>query len=156
MTTTTGLTWLYKEHLNFKSIPPANDGALSYLKAILICVKGDGTISEAERAWVIGYAEAFGASAQNVEALKTYAGDDDLVAVTANEPAIRRDALYDAIRASYADGELAAGERQVIERLATQLGFTADLVAQLEAIYLAECAVKEARLKLTYPQGLPY
>ena len=157
MSNATGLKWLYKEHLNYGNVPAGGDEA-AYSKALLVCAKGDGVISENERAWMVGYAAAFGADEAHLEMLKAYDGGDDIVALVAANPGLKaqsRDVVYDAIRVSYADGDMSDGERQAIAYMAQQLGLAAELVGQLEAVYLAEQSLKQARWALTYPQGAP-
>jgi hypothetical protein len=51
---------------------------LATLKSLLICANGDNEITLSERDWVVGYAAAYGAPEQLVEALKNYQGDEGI------------------------------------------------------------------------------
>src|SRR5262245_40734384 len=102
----TGGLWLLREMWGFPAGVP-EDERLDYLKAILICARGDGALSPGEREWVIGYGAACGAHQSTVDALAAYDGDEDIrTIVDRNMPSATtwsRVAVYDAIRAAAAD-----------------------------------------------------
>jgi len=56
-----GLLWLLKEKYAFQEAVGPEDYD-SYLKSILICANGDGTLAPEEREWVVGHASAYSAS----------------------------------------------------------------------------------------------
>jgi len=128
-------------------------------KVLLTCANGDGRIAPDERAWVIGFLDAYGAPAQLLEALKTYAGTDDLVKLVDSSPTVKMSAtsaLYDAVRACMADGELAPGETAALEKTATALGLGAGVVAELVKLYHDEKALRARRLAAIFPSGVPF
>ena len=152
------LLWLMKNTLNFDSIPPPAD-YLNYGKALLICCKGDGVIGNEERTFVIGYFAAFGCPDDVLDALSGYNGDGDLKEIVGSSPQLQmtsKAAIYDAIRASDADGELADGELDVIKRIASMVNVSSSEVDDIIAVYRAEQAIKDTRLQITYPNGSPY
>jgi hypothetical protein len=65
-------------------------------------------------------------------------------------------ALYDAVRACCADGELAAGEIAALEKVAVAMGIDAAKVRALIELYDEEQKLKQKRLRLTFPAGLPF
>jgi hypothetical protein len=118
MSTERGLLWLLKETLNFDSKPPAMDYE-NYGKALLICAKGDGKIVEAERQWLLGYFDAFGCDEDVLDRLSKYDGNDDIKDVIEHTPALsqtRHAAVYDAIRVSAGDGDLAVANGAAREK----------------------------------------
>jgi len=153
-----GLLWLVKERYNFRKTP-SPEGYDSYIKSMLICVNGDGTLAPEEREWVVGFASAFGASDSLVEELKSYKADDeDIEKVISNAPeanASRRYLVYDAIMACSVDGEYSDQERATITKMAAKLGISQDTVEQIEKICIEEIKLREKRVKLMYPEGAP-
>ncbi|HVK64689.1 MAG TPA: hypothetical protein VM694_09450 [Polyangium sp.] len=152
-----GLLWLFKDKAGFGAIP-SDDTFVSYMKAVLICANGDGTLAPEERDWVIDHFAAFGAPEALLDAMKSYKADEDIEQVISGTPeanACRRFLVYDAIRACSADGEFGERERAMVIRMATKLGLTEDLVRQIEALWLEEARYREKRLTLVYPEGPP-
>jgi tellurite resistance protein len=148
--------WEFRQHWNFGQVPPrlaVND----YMKALLICAKGDGEISAPEREWVVGYSAVMGGGQELAEELAVYQGEDDLAELVSREPSVNasRGALvYDALRACDADGELAPGELESIRRMAHALGVP-EVVDPLHEAYRAEKENRRYRLALTHPAGTP-
>ena len=152
------LLWLLNYMVNFNSIPPAGD-YLNYGKSLLICCKGDGNIAAAERAFVISYFAAFGFPDDVLDTLATYDGTGDLKAILSSSSQLQMNskaAIWDAVRASNVDGDLAVGEVEVIKNIAKMLNISASEVDDIISIYHAEEAIKATRLQITYPNGSPY
>jgi len=153
-----GLLWLFNETLSFKQIPPPMDYE-AFGKMLLSCANGDGRIAPDERAWVIGFLDAYGAPAQLLETLKTYAGTDDLTKLVEASPTVKMSAtsaLYDAVRACMADGELAPGETAALEKAAAALGLDKSVVGELVKLYRDERDLRERRLRAIFPKGIPF
>ena len=151
-----GYLWAFKDKANFGAPPTADDW--SYMKAVLICANGDGTLAPEERDWAIGHAAAFGAPDSLLDELKTYKADEDIEQVISATPASsasRRFLVYDSIRACSADGGYSDRERAMVIRMAAKLGLAEDLVRQIEEVCLEEARLRERRLKLVYPEGSP-
>ena len=152
-----GLLWLVNLKCNFQKLPNYEDYN-TYLKAVLICANGDGTLAPKERDWVVGFASAYGALDSLVEELKSYKADEDIEKMISNNPvanASRRFLVYDAILACSADGEYSDPERATITKMAAKLGISQDVVKQIERICIEEIELREKRLKLMYPEGSP-
>jgi hypothetical protein len=152
-----GAAWLLKEMWDLGGRPPIEDYT-AYMKSLLICANGEGTLSPAEREWVLGYCAALGAPPELMEELASYPADEDVAEVIARgrlaDSTGRATVVFDAIRACDADGDLVAGEMQQITTMATRLG-VADMVEPLIELYRREKEVRGERIKLLYPSGPP-
>jgi hypothetical protein len=157
-----GLLWLIKEKYGFQEaeIPAISpEDYDSYLKSILICANGDGTLAPEEREWVIGHASAYSASDSLVEELKFYKADEDIEKVMSRVPlatnGFKRHLVYDTIMACSADGEYSDQERVTVTKMVAKLGISQDIVQQIEKLCIEEIKLREKRLKLMYPEGSP-
>ncbi|HVK64688.1 MAG TPA: hypothetical protein VM694_09445, partial [Polyangium sp.] len=95
-----GYLWLFKDKAGFGS-KPSDEAFVCYVKAVLICANGDGTLAPEERDWVIGHFAALGAPEALLDAMKSYKADEDIEQVISGTPeanACRRFLVYDAIR----------------------------------------------------------
>ena len=152
-----GLLWLLKEKYTFRASAGSEDYE-SYLKSILICANGDGTLAPEEREWVVGFASAYSASDSLVEELKSYKADEDIEKVISRAPianALRRYLVYDTIMACSADGEYNDQERVTVTKMGAKLGISQDIVEQIEKICIEEIKLRGKRVKLMYPEGAP-
>ncbi|NET56845.1 MAG: hypothetical protein F6K47_11985 [Symploca sp. SIO2E6] len=149
--------WIFNQIYGFNTIPPTGDTEI-FTKAILICAKGDGVLSPAERNWVVGRAASLRSS--GYELAKTYSADEALADVLANSSAIdksgRRSIIYVAIQACAADGDFNQEERDKIHAMAQSLGIEEDVVNQIEEVCLEEAKTREKRIALLFPEGAPY
>ncbi len=154
-----GGLWLLREMWDFPSGVPEDD-RIDYLKVIMACAQGSGELVPAEKDWVIGYGAACGAHQSTVDALEAYQGGEDVVAILErNMPVAEtwgRVAVFDAIRASAADGALNDDERDQIRRMAERLGVSADTVTAIEALCEDEQALKRRRIDLVFGSDIPY
>merc|ERR1711865_508888 len=153
-----GLLWIYREALEFKSVPPPGDFK-GYGEAILNCCKGDGVIHDKEREFVLGYFKTFGCNDETLDYLKAYDGGVSMETAISGSMQLKmcsKAAIYDAIRACMGDGDLAEDELNCIKGLGSQIEVTNDQVNDIVAVYKAELAVKNLRLKITYPGGAPF
>lgn len=131
--------------------------SLAYAKAVMVCAAGDGEISTAERAWMVGYATTQGYPDELIEVVRTYDGSDGLAELVNSSPIMRltgRALVYDAIRACASDGELSDGERERILDAARKLGVPADVVAELERIVGEEEQLRERRYQVVLASAL--
>lgn len=157
-TTDAGTLWLYKELIGFDTIPD-EPTVNTYAKVMLCCANGDGRLTPAERAWVIGFVSAFNVSEALLAELATYPADEDVYALAMSRPAIRynlRSVLYDTIQACSADDHYHAEEQALIRQLAARFGIGDDVVTQLEEVYTETRRIRQKRLELTFVQGAPY
>jgi uncharacterized tellurite resistance protein B-like protein len=152
-----GTLWLFKEKYGFKQIPLDMDYE-AYLKALLICANGDGRLTDEERNWVIGFAEAYNCEPSLLEEIKNYKGGEDIETVISGSPAAnlsRHCLIYDAIKACSADGDYHEEERMIVLRGAKKLGISEDVIKQIEELCLEEAKLREKRLAVLYPNGSP-
>ncbi|NES22903.1 MAG: hypothetical protein F6K41_29290 [Symploca sp. SIO3E6] len=152
--------WFFQDtfgwHLN--ELPPDNTYE-ALTKAMLICTKGDGVLSPEERDWIIGFSAVRGMSPSMVEELKNYEATEDLAEVinrTSQTIKAKRAAIYFAIKACAADFEYHEGEQAAVRKMANLIGVSEDEVSQLEEMYFEEQKLREKRVQLLFPDGLPY
>jgi len=152
-----GQLWILNEFFGIKSIPPAED-SVTGLKAALICAKADGALAPEERNWVVGRA----ATLRNpgYELAKTYPADENLLEVIPKSSTVdksgRRLVIYVAIKACAADGEYHPSERAKVHKMAKALGIEEDVVNQIEELCVSEAKIREQRIGLIFPDGVPY
>ncbi len=157
----TGGLWLLREMWDFPSGVP-EDERLDYLKMIMVCARGggDGELTQAEEDWVIGYGAACGAHQSTVDALEAYAADEDVMdIIERNMPVAEtwgRVAVFDAVRASGADGAYNDDERAQVRRVTERLGVSEETVAAIEALCHDEQALKRRRIDLVFGDQIPY
>ncbi|AKT43754.1 hypothetical protein [Chondromyces crocatus] len=152
-----GYRWLFKDKANFGALP-SDEAFDGYMKALLICANGDGTLAPEEREWAVGHAAALGATDKLVDELKTYKAEGDIEQIIGADHASsesRRYLIYDAVRACSADGEYSDKERATVIKMGAKLGLSEELVREIEDICLEERRLREKRLKLLYPEGSP-
>lgn len=149
--------WFFTETWNFKQ-PPPQEADEFFGKAILMCAKGDGELSQPERDFIVGYFATIGAPESMVEELQSYDGNDDLKSMVAPipDPGIFNAIVYFAIKACSADGELSDGERKRIQRLAKQLNIQPDVVDSIYNLYQDELKMRDKRLQVLFPAGSPF
>jgi len=156
----TAARWLFKHDQHFNAIPPASDFSV-YAKALLCCANADHQLASAERDWVLGYFACLGAPPEFIEQLRNYAAEDDVLELlekssVVSQQGARRSLVFDAIRASSADGTFHERERAAVERLAAKLGVSKDEVRSLEQAHIDEERAITARIQLLFPQGTPF
>lgn len=155
-----GNLWLFSQMYGFTSFPVGDDFE-SVGKAALICAKGDGTLAPAERDWQISYFSALGTPESVLKKLETYEANDDLAELLANSSEriknlVQVDVVYQAVKASAADGELSKPEQEKISQMAQLLGVSSEVVEQLVELHKEEEQLRQKRIKLLYPNGTPY
>ena len=149
----TGLLWIYKEQLKFKTIPPSGDFK-AYGQVILNCCKGDGEIHEEERTFVLGYFACFGCPDDVLDYLKTYDGEVDMATAAGASMQVQQcttAAVYDAVRACQADSKVHAideRELEAIKGMAATLDVTGDTVDKIVSIIAEERTIKNTRLQV--------
>lgn len=151
--------WVLREEEGFTVLPRPADLEI-YMKSLLVCANGDGRITNAEREWVVGIASAMGLPQDKVEHLKTYDAKDDLNTLLGGgietSKGAPRSLIYNAIRACMADGELADSEWATIHKAASIMNIPNAIVEELNDIVLQQATLRERRLKLVFPEGIPY
>jgi len=153
-----GTMWLLHETYGFKTLPPPSD-YVGYGKLLLACANGDGVITAPERAWVLGYLDAYGAPPPVIEQLATYAGGDPIEQIIEHSPTVRLSAvgaLYNAIRACASDGVLSRGERQALEQVARLLSVDTGALRALIELHHEEDFLRGKRLRLLFPEEIPF
>ncbi|MDJ0677839.1 MAG: hypothetical protein QNJ36_21060 [Calothrix sp. MO_167.B42] len=143
--------WMMDQLYGIKELPPDQDSE-AFTKAVLICSKGDGTISPEERAWFVGCSAAY-QNPKGYELAKIYAGDDDLQEVLAGSSNVasrkgRLIIIYVAIQACSADRAYHSGEQQKIRQMAAQLGIEESVVQEIEQLCMEEAEMRKKRLAL--------
>jgi uncharacterized membrane protein YebE (DUF533 family) len=153
-----GSKWVFDDMWGFTA-DVSQPVLLEFFKALIVCANGDGEITDAERAWCIGYCAATGATPETLAELEDYAGDEDINDViergrhlgTAHRPVI-----YDSIRACSADGDLSEPERATIRRMADLIGVGDEEFEAFERIYAEDRALRERRIEAVFPDATPY
>ena len=136
----TSFAWLAGETFGVPTelaVSISTEENMAYAKALVVCAKGDGEITPAEREWLIGYSVTQGHPQEVVDVIRTYDGGDsidDLLRASPNMPVYRRFLVYDALRACASDGDLAAEERQRVVAMAGVMGVPGDVVDELEQL----------------------
>ncbi|MEQ9669092.1 hypothetical protein [Coleofasciculus sp. G2-EDA-02] len=83
-----GLLWQYKNLYGMKTIPPA-ENHYAFVKAVLLCAKGDGVLALEERDWVVGRTACYHTDTE-YELAKNYPADEELVEVLAQAPTLNK------------------------------------------------------------------
>jgi tellurite resistance protein len=154
----TAAKWFYQHDQRFKVLPPMDIFEV-YAKSLMCCANADGKLVPAEREWVCGYFASQNAPQAFIDELRRYPADEDVLKLVAKFPAVdgsRRSLLFDAIRASSADGEFHEKERAAIEKLADKFGISKAELKTIEQAYLDEKKATEHRLKVVFPNGFPF
>ncbi|MFD5558817.1 hypothetical protein ACFWIA_33935 [Streptomyces sp. NPDC127068] len=149
--------WLFRQEWDFAARPDDRDIGL-YAKALLVCAKGDGVISQQERDWVLGYFAAYCGDAETLEELAVYPAEDDVTTLVTRSAIVyetRGSLVFDALRACDADGELTADEVARIKQAAAALEISGETVERLKELYLQEKTARSERNTLLYPEGSP-
>lgn len=153
-----GRLWLYKNLYGMNAIPP-DENHYAFVKAVLICAKGDGVLAPEERDWVVGRTACYHSNTE-YEMAKTYSADEDLLQVLGNAATLnksgRRAIIYIAIQACSADREYHAEERAEVRKMAKYLGIEEEAVSQIEEICMEEAKMREKRIAVLFPDGIPY
>ena len=154
-----GGRWLLREMWNFPAGVP-EDERLDYLKAIMVCARAKGHLTEGEKNWVIGYGAACGAHQETVDALAAYEADEEVEDILSrNMPSAEtwgRVAIFDSVRAASADHDYGDDEIRAVRRLAKRLDIAEDVVAEIEALCQDEAALKRRRIDLVFGEQVPY
>ena len=157
-TTSAGPKWVFRSLWDFEQ-DISQDVLREYFKALLVCANGDGELTADERGWCIGYCAAAGATGETLEELQEYPATESIHEVIARGQHIqvnRRPIIYDSIRACSSDAEYNDKEKAKIREMAGIVGVTEGEVAELERIYLDECALRSRRIEAVFPEGTPY
>ena len=154
--------WIKTERYGITKILPPETSLIWY-KALLLCANGDGELSQAERDWVIGHATTYHPQMNEsyIDELRNYNGTgstDDIEKLIFSDPLATKGRyvlIYEAIQASAADDEYSEGEKATIRKMAEKLGVSEAKVIELENLYEEEKALREKRIKVWFPEGIP-
>ncbi|CAF0842855.1 unnamed protein product [Adineta steineri] len=156
----TGRFW-FRESYGYDQELPKPEYAILFLKTILHIAGADGTISEPERNWVVGFAAVCGFPQNIIDELKVYQpGESDIVEKFFQDMDMeyvkqaRCSILYYGIRAASADGELHAKELEAIYKLAKKVNVSDEQVQQIRSFVDEENQIIEKRAKTIFPDGL--
>ncbi|MEB3341881.1 hypothetical protein [Okeania sp.] len=130
-----------------------------FLKSLLIVANGDGELSPEERKWVIGRGATAGAPESLLKELETYPANEDISQVVTDASVVskgRRAVIYFAIKAASADQEYAEGEKATVRKMAKAIDISEEVVQEIEALCVEEEQVKQKRIALCLPDGVPY
>lgn len=144
-----------------KTLPP--ETSVIWYKALLLCANGDGELSKPERDWVIGHATTYHPemSESQIDELRNFNGTgttEDIEKLVFSDPLAKKGRyvlVYEAIQASAADGDYSDGEKATIRKMAGKLGIGEAKVAELESLFEEEKALKEKRIRIWHPEGIP-
>jgi len=153
-----GSLWIMNWFFGFNQTPTNEDSCI-YMKSVLCCAKADGVLSPEERNWALGFCASWGVEDWVIEELKTYEADERIEEVIARSPQVsmaQRDILLTAIWVCAADGEYHEQEKAKVQKMASILGVTEEIVEQLEQLQKEESALRQKRINLLYPQNSPY
>lgn len=153
-------SWINEEFYGFTQLVPQNVNS-NYFKVLFIAANGDGTLSEKERNWILGFAAAQGFSQSIIDELQKCTGNDDLNDLLSTDSSLDpkyagRALIRDAILAAGADGEYHDGERQTVLKLAKQLGVSEDVVSEIEKSVTQIKKLRLQEIELIFPEGKPY
>ena len=145
------ILWIMDQLYGIKEVPPQQDYE-AFTKAVLLCAKGDGTISSQERDWFAGRSAAY-RNIKGYELAKIYGGDDDLDAILGNSANVssrkgRLIIIYVAIQTCSADGEYHSGEQQKVHQMAAKLGIEESVVREIEQLCVEEAEIRNKRLAI--------
>ena len=138
--------WSYDSYIS-------EEDALAYLKALLICTKGDGIISEAEREYVIGFVACRELPLSIIEAARTYDANEDIADIISHNTIVQKGKkaiIYWAIKACSADAEYNNQEKAAVRKMAGLMGVPEEIVEEIEAVIIEEQKLKEKRNALVY------
>ncbi|OJJ26187.1 hypothetical protein BI308_07225 [Roseofilum reptotaenium AO1-A] len=147
-------SWALKEQWGWSVNRDLTDEeGLDLLKALLVCSKGDGVISEAEREWALGLGACRKLSMSVIEAGRAYNGDENIADILSRSPIVakaKKASLYWAIKACSADGEYNEEEKVAIRKMAALMEVSEKAVDEIEGIIVEEQTLRERRNALVY------
>ncbi|MGD1807550.1 hypothetical protein ACP6PL_19215 [Dapis sp. BLCC M126] len=127
--------------------------AVDFLKAILLCTKGDGVISPKEREWVLGFAASREMPTSVIEEVESYSGDEDIADVLSRSGIVesgKKGTIYWAIKACSADGEYPEAEKNAVRKMAVLMGISEQVVKEIEEVIIEEQKLRDKRNSLVY------
>ncbi len=130
---------------------------LTYGKSLLMAANGDGALTEAEKEWILGYLATGGHAEETLAELAEFDGSGSFEELFAEgtQAFVQRVCIYDAIRASGSDGDLAPGEIAAIKSMAARLDVSDEIVDELVQLYRDEQELKTRRMALAFPVPVP-
>ena len=156
--------WLFKEQWNFTERPTFEEFE-AYSKACLAGASADGQLAEAERDWVVGYFATIGLPDEYIpgfQAAQPQALNQELIdrlRAFRSTPAGHescRGLVYDCARAAGADEEYHPDESRAVHEIARGLEIDDSVTSQIEDFYRQEQALKTAKLKVLFPEGIRF
>ena len=157
-------SWLFKEQWDFTERPTFEEFD-AYSSACLAGASADGTLAAAERDWVVGYFATIGLPDEYIpsfQAAQPQALTQELVdrlrafrRTSAGQESCRG-LVYDCARAAGADNEYHPDESRAVHEIARVLEIDESVTNQIEEFYRQEQALKAAKLKVLFPQGIRF
>ena len=152
--------WYMKESTS-KSYPPVKPEIREViLKVLGEVAAADGTFSEAEREWIIGFAATCGYPQELLNEFQKYepgqSSDVKKYFQDVDLPYVKRSRLsiiYYGLRAAAADGELHPKEIEAIYDLAKQLGINDEQLQQIRAMCDEEEKLRNKRGRFLFPES---
>jgi uncharacterized membrane protein YebE (DUF533 family) len=148
--------WYFRETFGLTRPPPTME--YRALTIAMVSVAGsDGSISTAERNWIVGLfairgyperavKEVMGMNTTEISKLRQLIRDNEELRKNA------RLLVYDAIRVAGLE-DYSVSEQRVVRELATALGVDENTVEQLEALIKDEDDARLRRIRLLFPEG---
>lgn len=136
-----------------KHLPPAADLEPAW-KAVKIVAVGDGKLSDAERHFLVGKMHALHTPPEVIAIVVAYDPRGELPARLLAKLATSPDAraslgawiVYEALSVALADGDLATGELDVVQKIAATMDVRSSVVDTLASIVREETALRERRV----------
>lgn len=138
--------WSYDSYIS-------HENGLDFLKAILVCTKGDGVISEPEREWVLGFAVSREMPESVMKEAREYDANEDIADILSRNPVVKKGkqgTIYWAIKACSADEDYNDDEKAAIRKMASLMEISDEIVEQIEAVIIEEQILREKRNTLIY------
>ncbi|UJR30816.1 hypothetical protein I4U23_018334 [Adineta vaga] len=153
--------WVFKDNYDLDNIITKDNVMLNYISAMIEVASADGILSDVERRWITGYANATGVSQKDIDQLQNYQpkGMSDVLKIFTLENGHAHakygqlSMIYDAFRAAGSDGELHPKEIEAIYALGKVLGASEEQMKQLHEVYEEEQRIRRKRLSILFPQG---
>ncbi|CAF2853584.1 unnamed protein product [Rotaria sp. Silwood2] len=152
--------WFMKDLLGYSGPTIKPTAQQVFMKSLVDVAAADGTFSEQEREWIVGFATISGYPQELVNELEKYepgqCSDVKNYFQNVHLPYVKKSGLsviYHGIRAASADGELHAKEIEAIYTLAKKLGINDEQVQQVRAICDEENKLRQKRAILLFPHS---
>lgn len=131
----------------------SDEQGLDLLKALLVCTKGDGVISEGEREWALGFAACREMPMSVIEEGRAYDANEDIADILSRNPIVqkgKKGVIYWAIKACCADNEYHEQEKAAIRKMAGLMEISQKVVEEIEEVIVEEHKLRDKLNALVY------